>query len=104
MDNQFVGALQLAKVKVEHRCGTRIQTCRVSKHDLHYLVELPPGNGVELTLKNVPVLEKYRMFASLTFFSAACGLTISSPCTIRSKVIDALNIFKMIFENVPEVG
>ena len=53
-------------------------------HATHfYFVELPPGNGVELTsltLKNVPWFEKYRMLASLTFFSAAWGLTISRPC------------------------
>lgn len=63
---------------------TGAQISQVSKYDSHYLVELPPGNGVELTLKNVPVLEKYRMFASLTFFSAACGLTISRPCVHKA--------------------
>ena len=46
----------------------------------YYFVELPPGNGV-LTLKKEPVFEKYRTLASLTFFSAACGLTISRPFT-----------------------
>jgi len=54
---------------------------------LSYFVELPPGNGVELTsltLKNVPWFEKYRMLASLTFFSAAWGLTISRPCDNKS--------------------
>ena len=31
------------------------------------------------TLMKLDVLEKYLAFASLTFLSAACGLTISSP-------------------------
>lgn len=32
-----------------------------------------------LTLRNSAMLEKYFWLASATFFSAACGLTISSP-------------------------
>lgn len=51
-----------------------------------FFIELAPGNGVELTsftLKNVPWFEKYRMLASLTFFSAAWGFTISRPCVKR---------------------
>lgn len=33
-----------------------------------------------LTLRNSAMLEKYFWLASATFFSAACGFTISSPC------------------------
>lgn len=33
-----------------------------------------------LTFRKPAVLEKYFAFASFTFFSAACGLTISRPC------------------------
>ena len=50
-----------------------------TKLTVQFLDVLAPGTGVELTLKNTPVLEKYRILASLTFFSAACGLTISNP-------------------------
>ena len=33
-----------------------------------------------LTLRNSAMLEKYFWLASATFFSAACGFTISRPC------------------------
>lgn len=33
-----------------------------------------------LTLRNSAMLEKYFWLASATFFSAACGFTISNPC------------------------
>lgn len=36
-----------------------------------------------LTLRNSAMLEKYFWLASATFFSAACGFTISRPWTVR---------------------
>lgn len=38
-----------------------------------------------LTLRNSAMLEKYFWFASATFFSAACGFTISSPCGTHAR-------------------
>ena len=42
------------------------------------------------SLRKPDVLEKYLALASFTFFSAACGLTISNPCRGVNATLDAV--------------
>ena len=47
---------------------------------IHYTVYYVQSPYVFFTFKNPAIFEKYLALASFTFFSAACGFTISKPC------------------------
>lgn len=55
-----------------------------NEEDYHLELLLDPGNGV-VTLKNVEVFEKYRMLASLTFFSAGSRIDNFQALKIKIK-------------------
>lgn len=47
---------------------------------IYYTVYYVQSPYVFFTFKNPAIFEKYLALASFTFFSAACGFTISKPC------------------------
>lgn len=54
---------------------------------IHYTLHYVQFYHVFFTFKNPAVFEKYLALASFTFFSAACGFTISKPYKIRKEII-----------------
>lgn len=54
---------------------------------IYYTLHYVQFYHVFFTFKNPAVFEKYLALASFTFFSAACGFTISKPYKIRKEKI-----------------
>lgn len=78
---------------------TKIQDRAHVERDWEYAVTLQcrvrmcvcvHGLASFLTLRNSAMLEKYFWLASATFFSAACGFTISKPCRRENTRVGSL--------------
>lgn len=53
---------------------------------IYYTLHYVQFYHVFFTFKNPAVFEKYLALASFTFFSAACGFTISKPQIRKEKI------------------